>query len=190
MFGSYGVSEDALGLFAEIHIVDVAGNRFVPNGSHRKEYDEVPDPGSDGFGAMLSLYRQTVEKTQTYGINHLKSGRLLYLLIDGQEPKPVLEFRDFQTGRKYRVELLQSSFGADKQVSASFHINLTVTTATGDRYYTIGLPDYRREGVESYLIKRIFSSPDDSSLVFLVEKSVYAETGFDVRYMVESVKLN
>jgi predicted secreted protein len=190
MFGSYGVTEDGAKQYAELHVVDVAGNRFVPEGSYQQIYDEQPDPGQDGFGAMLTLYNDNVESTKTYRVNHMKSGRLLYLLVDGKEPKPVLSFRDFGTGRSYRVELTQSVYGADKQVSASFHINLAVTSSSGDKHYTIGLPNYRRDGVQAYRIKRIFSSPDDESLVFVVEKAEYADSGFDVRYMVESVELD
>lgn len=190
MFGQYGVVDDGTGLYAELYLVDVPGNRFVPGGSHRQSYADRPDPGQDGFGALMTLYRDTIEKTRTYRVNHMASGRLLYLLVDGEEPRPVLSFRDFQSGRSYRVELLQSTFGSGDSVSASFHVNLTVTSGSEERYYTVGLPDYRREGVTSYRIRRIYSSPDDASLVFVVEKREHADTGFDVRYMVESVRIN
>ena len=189
MFGFYGVTENGTGQYSELYVVDVAGNRFVPHGAQKKTYDNQPDPGQDGFGAMLTLYRDTIDRYGDYHVNHMESGRLLYLLVDGEEPKPVLSFRDFETGRSYRVELLQSTFGEGKDVSASFHINLTVTTGSDEHYFTVGLPDYRRDGVESYQIRRIYSAPDDEALVFIVEKQEYAERGFGIRYMVESVEI-
>jgi predicted secreted protein len=189
MFGLYGVVDDGTAQYGELYVVDVAGNRFVPDGVRRKVFDVRPEVGQDGFGAFLTLFRDSVGSTEKHRIDHMKGGRLLYLLIDGEEPKPVLSFRDFESGRSYRIELLQSTFGSGAQVSASFHINLTVSMSGGDRYFTVGLPGYRRDGVQSYRIKRIYSSPDDSSLVFVIEKREYAENGFDVRYMIETVSI-
>lgn len=190
MFGVYGVVDDGSSQYAEIYLVDVPGNRFVPGGSNQSVYDEPPTPGQDGFGALLTLYRDTIDRAKKYQINPLRSGRLLYVLVDGNVPKPVLTFRDFETGRSFRIELLQSKFGSGESVSASFHINLTVTSGGTDKYYTIGLPDYRRPGVRAYRIRRIYASPDNEALVFVVEKEEYAKTGYDVRYMVETVRVN
>ncbi len=191
MFGVYGIADDGAGQYAELYLVDVPGNRFASGGSNKAVYDEPAMPGQDGFGALITLYRDSIDRTKRYRINHLRSGRLLYVLVDGDTPKPVLTFRDFETGRNYRVELLQSTFGAGESVSASFHINLTVTASDGaETYHTVGIPDYRRAGVRSYRIRWILSSPDDKSLVFVVEREQYADVGVNVRYMVETVQLH
>ena len=189
MFGLYGVIDDGTGQYAELYLVDVPGNRFVPRGAYSSTYEQIPDPGQTGFGALMTLFRDSIESTAQYRVNHMESGRLLYLLFDGAEPKPTLSFRDFETGRALRVELLQSKFGSGEHVSASFHINLTVTTDAGDSYHTVGIPDYRRSGVSDYRIRRIYSAPDDGSLVFVIEKTEYSDSGTNVRYMVETVRI-
>ena len=137
----------------------------------------------------MTLFRESIESTARYRVNHMESGRLLYLLFDGAEPKPTLSFRDFETGRALRVELLQSKFGAGDEVSASFHINLTVTASAGESYYTVGIPDYRRPGVSDYRIRSIYSAPDDGSLVFVIEKTEFSDNGANIRYMVETVRI-
>ncbi len=190
MFGTYGIDEGGVSQYADLYVVDVWANSFAPGGVKSAEYEKPAVPGQDGFGAMMTLYRESISTVRSYAIDHMNAGRLLYLLVDGDEPKSELEFRDFETGRKYHIALLQSVFGSGKDVSSSFHINLTVIPKTGEtRFYTIGLPDYRREGVRSYRISRVLSSPDDVSLVFVIEKELYGPDGVDIRFMVETVKL-
>jgi len=189
MFGLYGIIEDGSGQYAELHLVDVQGNRFVPGGSHRASYDQIPDAGQTGFGALVTLFRANIERSDRYDVNHMESGRLLYLLIDGDEPKSELSFRDFETGRSFEVELRQSTSGSNEAVRSAFHINLTVSAGGLEDRFTIGLPDYMREGVTSYRIRRIYASPDDSALVFVIEKFEHADSGHDIRYMVETVRV-
>ncbi|MBN1685433.1 MAG: DUF2259 domain-containing protein [Spirochaetales bacterium] len=190
MFGQYGIVEDSLKHYAQLYTVDVLANRFVPNGALEAVYEEQLEPGQTGIGALFTLYQKANPIVSNYRINHMISGRLLYILINGQEPKPHLEFQDFVAGKRYKVDLLQSSFGSGKNVSASFHINLSVTDKNGtQKHFTVGLPDYRREGVRRYQIRQILLAPDGASVVFIVEKEQNAETGVDIRYMVETVQV-
>ena len=57
-------------------------------------------------------------------------------------------------------------------------------------FRSVGLPDYRREGVKSYRIKQIIAGPDEESLVFVVQKIQEDTEGVDIRYMVETVYIN
>ena len=57
------------------------------------------------------------------------------------------------------------------------------------REYTVGLPDYYRAGVKRYRIKQVFYSPDEESLVFVLEKEELDGDGSDIRYMVETIKI-
>ena len=188
VFGQYGVVEDTLKLYAELFTVDVRSNRFVPNGVMSAVYDEELEPGQDGIGALFTLYGGSSAHLKPYKINHMKTGRLLYILVNSDEPKESLSFRDFATGRAYSIDLQQSVFGSDESISSSFHINLTLTEKSGNqRQFTVGLPTYRRPGVKGYKIRRILLSPDETALVFVVEKEEQSESGVDVRYMVETV---
>lgn len=196
MFGQYGADEETAKLYAELYAVDVRANRFVSSGSKKATYDEQIAPGQDGIGALITLYRDTIGIVQQHRINHMMSGRLLYLLVNGDEPKSNLKFRDFETGRAYTISLVQSSSGSGESLSSSFHINVTVEKgAKGSpqyslRQYTVGLPTYRRTGVANYRITQVLASPGEGSLIFVIEKEEVAKSGVNVRFMVETLQLD
>jgi predicted secreted protein len=190
MFALYGVKEKTTLPYAELYTVDVARNRFVTGGV-RKIVGKAPvEPGNDGCGALLNLLAETQGLTKKYGIDHTLTGRLVYILLDGAEPKPELEFRDFQADRKYRIVLNQSSVGSGEGISSSFHLVVTVEDGSGRiRTYTVGDPDFWRKGVRQYRIRQVILAPDSLSLIFVMEKELEEPSGADIRYMVETLKL-
>ena len=190
MFAQYGVAERNSQPYAEIFTVDVARNRFVPAGVRKATAKNAVEPGTDGRGALFNLLADVLPLKKKYGIDHAFTGRLLYILLDGAEPKPELEFRDFQTEKKYKVVLNQSSSGSGSGLKSSFHLVVTVQDPAGEaRTYTAGDPSYWRDGVRRYRIKQILLAPDGRSVVFAMEKEEEDPAGADIRYMVETLKL-
>jgi len=190
MFGQYGVIDGEERPYAEIYTVNVHKNAFVPNGVTKKVFTDEVQPGQDGAGALFNLLHQVEPQVAEYSVDHLKTGRLVYIHVDGDKPKKRIEFRDFYRGDSYVLTLVQQNFGSDRDVSASFHINLAVTSKSGStRTYTLGLPDYRRDGVISYRIQEVFFSPAESGLVVVMEKELWSEQGKNIRYMVETTTL-
>jgi len=191
MFGQYGVRSKDTRAYAEIYTVDVEKNRFVKGGRVKEVFDTEIEPGQDGKGALFELFHEVAPLVKRYKIDHLATGRVVYLLIDGDEPKRRLEFRDFFLGDSYVLTLVQQQFGEGDKVRSSFHINIAVTDKEGKtETYTLGLPDYTRAGVLSYRIKQVLFSPDERGLVCVVEKHIREENGKSIRYMVETVRLN
>ena len=189
MFAQYGITEPGSTPYAEAFLVDVPGNRFVGNGVRSAAGEQPVDPGQSGEGVLFSLIRRDAGIIESHRIDHIVSGRLLYVLFDGDEAAERIEFRDFETQTRYRVSLDQSpSAGSDASTGASFHIRLTVETAGGIRNYTIGLPGYRRPGVQRYQIRRILLGPDGRSLVFVIERYEDDGSGPNIRYMVETLR--
>src|SRR6056297_1254457 len=190
MFGQYGVIDGEERPYSDIYTVNVHKNAFVPDGVTQKVFTEEVQPGQDGSGAFFNLLHQVEPQVSEYSVDHLKTGRLVYVHVDGDKPKERIEFRDFYRGDSYVLTLVQQKFGTGRDVSASFHINLAVTSKGGaTRTYTLGIPDYRREGVLSYRIQEVFFSPAESGLVVVVEKELWAKDGKDIRYMVETTSL-
>jgi len=190
MFGQYGILEESLKHYAQLYVVDVGANKFVSDGILDVVYEEELEPGQSGISALFTLYQEAGPLVSKYRVNHMFTGRLLYILINGREPKSSLEFKDFIGGKRYEVDLLQSTFGPDDNVSAAFHINLSVIDDNGtENHFIVGLPDYRRKGVRQYKIRQILLGPDEASLVLIVEKEETAGTGVDIRYMVETVTI-
>ncbi len=189
MFAQYGVTQNMVA-YAGLYAVDVAHDRFVPDGERSGRYRGALAPGEDGRGELYNLLASSGALTRRCEINHLLIGRVLYLLLDGQQPKAKLEFRDFQTGNDYSVTLNQFEY-TDSGVSSSFSIELKIHTAKGKNlHFTIGLPGYRRPGVENYRIRQIIAGPNNRSLVFVIQKQEKDKDGVNVRYMVDTLLLD
>jgi predicted secreted protein len=190
MFGQYGILNGSQQPYAGIYAVDVKNNRFVRDGVFEKLFTDEIEAGQDGSGALYKLLHEAAPIIKTHKVDHLSTGRLVYILIDGDKPKDRIEFRDFVRGDSYVLTLVQQKFGTGKDVSASFHINLSVTPRSGKtRAYTLGIPDYRREQVLSYRIKGVYFTPAEDGLVVVVEKEMWDEEGRNIRYMVETTPL-
>ena len=190
MFGFHGTDSDTARPFAEIYAVDVGANAFVSGGTMRETFAETLQPGQDASGALYTLLGRTTSLVQRHRINHLRQGRLLYVLI-GSGDSGTLEFRDFNTQNHYTVQLIQDTTGSGASVRSAFHIQLSIRQPSGtSRSYTIGRPNFYRERVMGYRIRQIFLSPDERGLVCVVERDHYSASGKSVRYMVETVRLN
>ena len=190
MFGQYGIDQAAGKPYAETYFVDDKHNDFVEKGIARKIFDAALEPGQDASGAMFALVGDEQALVKKYKIDHLRPGRLLYVLMDGQEPPASLCFRDFKTGSSFEVSLNQSSSESKGSVPSSFGIALSFTSKDGAVKRVIGgNPDIKRQGVKAYVIRRIIAAPDEKTLVFLVEKRTVDKGDPAVRYMVEALKL-
>jgi predicted secreted protein len=190
MFGQHGILEKTSYPYAEISIVDVPANAFVPQGVKRVSYAQGVEPGATGLGALLNALGDTAAQKRQYRIDHLVTGRLLYLLVDGVNPVETLEFRDFQAGTKYSVTLVQTSGLKETVPGAAFSLKLTVTGKDGTaKDYAIGNAGFVRAGVKAYGIKQIVLGPDGAALVFVIQKEETDGTGVNIRYMVETVRL-
>ena len=189
-FGQYGIERDTSRPFAELYIVDVHQNQFVANGVHTRVFDTPVRPGQDGSGALYTLMVEQAELLRNHQIDPLAQGRLVYLLVNGETPRTEINFRDFSDSTRYSVKISQQKRGQLPRIEAAFHLDVSVTPATGtSREFTVGLPGFFREGVSSYQIGQAYVSPDERSLVFVVERITDTPAGRTVRYMVETVRV-
>lgn len=187
MFGQFGIAEKDSTAWADTFIVDVPANSFASRGTTRFTGSQAVDPGASGLGALLIALSQGFPRTSQLRIDHLSTGRLLYVLLDGATAADTLEFRDFQSGRSYKVVLTQ--LPSTSAAGGSFNISVGVTEKDGTtRSLTAGDLGYRRSGVKSYHIKQIILAPDGVSLVFIVQKEEQDTTGNNIRYMVETAR--
>ena len=185
MFAQHVLLTDSGQAYAELAVVDVAKNEFVPGGFRKGSWDVGMWPGQSSKGAMLELLEQASDVKERYGISHVESGRLLYTRVDGDEESGVLSFRDFEEGgRTYGLTVNQE---AGEDDSAAFYIDMTVTDPSGlSKTYQVGRPGYFRSGVASYRIDRVWLGPNGRSLVIAVAK---IGTDLSARYMVETLVL-
>ena len=190
MFGQYGVESATGKPYAELYLVDTRKNDFAPKGVARKVYDAKLEPGQDCSGALFALYGESIGLVKAGKIDNLSPGRLLYVLLDGEEPPANLSFRDFKSGATFDVALKQSAVEAKDSVVSSFSVALMVTGKDGAvKRVTIGNSDIKRQGVKGYVIRRIIVAPDERTIVLIIEKNMADKGNEAVRYMVETVRL-
>jgi len=188
MFGQFGLAEKTVYPYADLFLVHVPKNEFVPQGVQRARLSRPVQPGYNGEGALFNLLGESVPLKKQYAIDHALTGRLLYVLLNGEPPQEELQFRDFQGGRAYKVSLVQTAQGTGRDVQAAFHLLLTVTERSGKaRSFVVGLPDLFRPGVKSYRVARILLAPNDRSMIFVMQKEEVDESGANIRFMVETV---
>ena len=191
MFGQYGVDRETSTPYAEIYTVDVPENEFVSGGLFRLHADRRVSAGQDGSAALYAVLREASSTISTHSIDHLRQGRIVYALINEDEPESRIEFRDFDTGYRYTARLSQQREGESTDVKARFHIDLDRVDPEGEsKSYTIGLPQFYRDGVSRYSIRQAILSPDEQSIVFVVEMERPTRTGISIRYMVETVRFD
>ena len=100
LFGQYGIDQAAGKPYAETYLVDNKRNDFVDKGVARRTFDAALEPGQDASGALFALVGDEESLVKKYKIDQLRPGRLLYVLMDGQEPPAISRFRDFKNGRR------------------------------------------------------------------------------------------
>jgi predicted secreted protein len=195
MFAQYGVQAGTLRPWAEIFAVDVAQNNFISGGRQSYIHDSAVVSGQDGAGALYLLISENAFPAKNYGINFLTHGRLLYVSLDNAvppTPNAPIEFRDFVSGTNYRAALVQQVTGSGSSLKSSFYIDFERVSKDGARKsYVAGSPRVERPLAVGYRIYKIIFDPRQESVVFVIEQRIQNETGsgYDIRYMVETVPL-
>ena len=192
MFGQHGVLSPSLRPWAELYIVDVARNNFVPNGRLSFTQNTAIRAGQDGSGIFHQLLSNNTSLTSRHNIDFQNQGLPLYISREVNLPPrgERIEFRDFLSGNRYTAQLVPTITGSGQNVRSQFYINLDVTSPNGQvRRYTVGTPNFVRQQIAQYNIKRVVIDANGGSLIFIIEMRRVAANGFDIRYMVEAVRL-
>jgi len=187
MFGQYGVQSDTLRPWADLYVVDVASNNFVPGGRINYVHSESVKAGHDGSGALYRVIARNTALADRYNIGYLLQGPLFYVSVDYGIPADT-ETIEFPFDSSFRATLTSN---VRDPAGSSFSINLERKSADGSvRRYTVGNAGIRRPGVLSYRISKIIASPRNDALIFVIEMRKRNSGGnTDISYMVETVKL-
>ncbi|MDR2808115.1 MAG: DUF2259 domain-containing protein [Spirochaetaceae bacterium] len=189
MFAQYGLQSKVYKAWADLFVVDIAKNNFVPNGKVSLVYNEPVVAGQDGVGALYQILSAHASLASRYEINYLRQGETLYIAPE-ETANEAVECRDFKTGTVYKAALVISVEGAGASLKSSFYINLERTDTNGSKKtYKVGTPQLKRSLITDYRIKRVIISPKSRSLIVVVETKKVANGDFDIRYMVEAVQL-
>lgn len=191
VFAQYGVQSGALKPWANLYIVDVARNDFVPGGRISYTHDRPIDAGQDGTGALYHLIAKNAGLIERYNVVYPHQGQPLYIALSGDPAYDGSEisFRDFISGMSYRANLTEKIMGSGKEVRSSFYITLESIDNDGEvKTFTIGTPELERPSIFSYRIKKVLTAPSGNALLFVIEMKRHADNGHDVRYMIEALR--
>ena len=191
-FAQYGIQSRTLRPWAELFVVDVPRNNFVNGGRLSFVHDIPVVAGQDGSGAFYRLLTQNNALLSRHGVNFLLQGQPLFISLEepNSPPRQTVEFRDFQRNISYRATIVPRTEGSGSNMTSSFHIDLERTNPDGSRRsYVVGTPSVRRPQVISYRIRQVIIAPQDGSMIMIIEMRRQNGPDFDVRFMVEALRL-
>jgi predicted secreted protein len=191
MFGQYGVLSPSLKPWAEIYVVNVETNNYVPNGKVTRTQDTAIKAGQDGSGILYQLLNSNSALVSRYNINLQNQGQPLYISRNENPPErgETIDFRDFISGKSYKAQLIPVITGSGQDTRSSFHIDMEIRSQNGlTSQIPVGNPQIVRQKIASYNIKKVLINAVGNSIVFVIEMKRIAENGFDTRYMVEVIK--
>jgi predicted secreted protein len=192
MFGQYGVSLPSLKPWAELFVVNMDTNNFVPNGRVNYTQDAAIKAGQDGSGVFYRLLNNNSALANRYSINFQNQGQPLYISRNENPPErgERIEFRDFISGKSYEARLIPTITGSGQNTRSSFYIEMETRSPNGSTSrISVGSPQIVRQRIASYNIKKVLIDSTGNSLIFVIEMKRVAENGFDIRYMVEVIRL-
>lgn len=184
-FGEYGMLDKNYRSYAEIYIVDVEKNEYVPGGVFKTSPTAVT-AHKDSKSIFLSVQNRAMNALKKHNINEKNEGRPIYAQSEKTKDRSNFEFRDFETNYTYNVILHKKT----KDLNAAFYISFSAIAPDGSKKtYRLGRENYFRPGVKDYNIKRVLINPENNALVFIIEKVLRDSSGDCIRYMVETITL-
>lgn len=196
IFGQYGKLDKSYEAWAEIYTVDIEKNVFIKSDVYKTKASLQTRniSGKEAFSKLLQTNEYRISK---YKYSPASPSNLIYVNEnENADPATEIVFKDFDSSTSekeifYKIKLCPTVTGRGKNVKSQFYIDFKKTDSLGNVILEkkVGNPDFKREGISSYRIARIFSDPSGKNIIFLVEKFQEDEAGTSIRYMVETLAL-
>lgn len=197
IFGQYGKIDKKFQGWAEIYTVDVLKNDYVDNEVYRVKPSAVTfdKTGKEVYESLAGKNYLSIKK---YNCAQNSPEQILYIREEEKKAgTDEIEFKDFISSVSddqayYKVVLVPTVSGEGINVKSSFYIDIEKLDSKGAVLASqkIGNPGITRRGVKNYKIERIVCDKTGKKLVFIVEKTMEDKTGINIRYMIETARLN
>ena len=197
IFGQYGKIDKKFQGWAEIYTVDVLKNDYVDNEVYRVKPSAVTfdKTGKEVYESLAGKNYLSIKK---YNCTQNSPEQILYIREEEKKAgTDEIEFKDFISSVSddqayYKVVLVPTVSGEGINVKSSFYIDIEKLDSKGAVLASqkIGNPGITRKGVKNYKIERIVCDKTGKKLVFIVEKTMEDKTGINIRYMIETARLN
>lgn len=195
IFGQYGKTDKTYKAWAEIYTVDVKKNDYVKGEvykSNAKSSDE--SSGKKNY----ENFKESLEwKLAKYNAKPANAKTLLFLReTEKKSPTDEIIFKDFESSSEsesiyFHIKLVPSYEGKGKNVMSKYYIDVKRLDQNNNvlSSWKIGTPDFKRKGITSYQIDKIFTDDSGKSLVFVIQKTLEDDKGTSIRYMVETFRI-
>lgn len=197
IFGQYGKIDKKFQGWAEIYTVDVLKNDYVDNEVYRVKPSAVTfdKTGKEVYESLAGKNYLSIKK---YNCAQNSPEQILYIREEEKKAgTDEIEFKDFISSVSddqayYKVVLVPTVSGEGINVKSAFYIDIEKLDSKGAVLASqkIGNPGITRKGVKNYKIERIVCDKTGKKLVFIVEKTMEDKTGINIRYMIETARLN
>lgn len=197
IFGQYGKIDKKFQGWAEIYTVDVLKNDYVDNEVYKVKPSAVTfnKTGKEVYESLAGKNYLSIKK---YNCAQNSPEQILYICEEEKKAgTDEIEFKDFISSVSddqayYKVVLVPTVSGEGINVKSSFYIDIEKLDSKGAVLagQKIGNPGITRKGVKNYKIERIVCDKTGKKLVFIVEKTMEDKTGINIRYMIETARLN
>lgn len=197
IFGQYGKIDKKFQGWAEIYTVDVLKNDYVDNEVYKVKPSAVTfdKTGKEVYESLAGKNYLSIKK---YNCAQNSPEQILYIREEEKKAgTDEIEFKDFISSVSddqayYKVVLVPTVYGEGINVKSSFYIDIEKLDSKGAVLASqkIGNPGITRKGVKNYKIERIVCDKTGKKLVFIVEKTMEDKTGINIRYMIETARLN
>ena len=194
-FAQYGIDALTQNPWVETYAVDVAKNNYVPGGKARSAFPVGVTLGDDGFKALLAHLEKYGPDRKKWNLDYLQQGRPVYFRVTGEATNTDydnLQVLDYKTGRQYNVAVKKVITPKGSTASSTCYLTLEVKDKAGKSLgnYKVGNPAVVREGVQNYTVVQMILSPNERSLIFVIEKEeTDGQGGVNLRDMVETLTL-
>ncbi len=192
-FVEYGITQENQ-MFTNMSIVDIPQNAFIANGIRQNVYDVTLQIDQDGINALLKTVVTNSMLLKQYNVDLLNSGKLIYILLNGDVTSNSIFFTDYDTDISYSATLSQNiktSENGNAKVTGAFNITATVIHNDETTSLSIGSPGHYRADVKNYRIRAVYTTHDNTSLIFVIEKHMVSQVSkndTDIYYMVETAR--
>ena len=182
-FAQYGVQDGSGFPYAELYIVDVAENNFVPNGVVKHVWKE--EDLAQGIHVLLNTRAATDSILSAYHISERFQMRPVVAPADSQRTAVRWQNKD---GEIIHVSMHQESRGEPAQYSseAAFSLHLAAPQDT----LTIGQKSRFRDHIVRYDIDRVLTNEKQTAYLFVLRMAQIGFEGPSIRFMVETVMLD
>ncbi|HTH14706.1 MAG TPA: DUF2259 domain-containing protein [Spirochaetia bacterium] len=194
-FAQYGIDANTQNPWVESFTVDVIKNDFTTGGKAKSTFPVGVTLGDDGLKALLAHLEKYGPERKKWNLDYLQQGRPIYFRVTGESNATDydnLQVLDYKTGRQYDAVMKKTITPKGSAISSSFFVTLDVKDKAGKVIgtYKVGNPSVVRQGVQNYTIVQMILSPNERSLIFVIEKEENdGQGGVNLRTMVETLTL-